>query len=902
MQEKMQAVILSLANRSSKDFFKSISTEINTLLESDLLFINFIDVQHQYIQTISADGQAFSTAPVLATLHDFTATADVAFFGTVDPSHYVYYGHWLFNEHRDIIGSIIALGISNHNIPLASDLFTRIATRLTAEIHQVKQTEIANRELRRLRFALDTVNLGVYHWNVTTDVVLFDSRLYDILGYQEGEFEMNFNGWKSAIHPEDVEAQEDRIKNNVGKEKRPHAPATYRIRTKNGSYKWIEVNSYSYHDPVDGSVYYIGTVKDVDESVRATEQLRQLHERIEQREKVYEFALKVGNLGVFDWDVEQGKVVMSAKVAEMLGYEANEFEIRFDALMTLIHPDDSWQFTWESFHQQAARSQHTLNIYRIRDTKGEYRWVEAQNMVVHKNAIGHFTRMIGIVKDLDEEKRINDELIASFEKQQELNKKIKYQSTQLSSSEQKWLYALEGHGDGVVEWDIANDVSVFSPRAQKILGFPLDTRESIKKFMDHIHPEMRQEFTSFFQMSLKPPFRPFEMEVRVLDTFNNYNWVMFRGKVVEQSNEGKPLRMVGTVSDVSAQKIFQKEFTIYEEMIKQNQSAILFISMSGSIEFVNNVVAEWLDYRKHEILEKHISFLMPEFQSGVQQPENYRGITHLITKAGSAVVAQVAISTLQVEGETIGYVLNLIDITEKKKLEDEITALKVSQLEAKLQSQRRQTELMIQVQENEKGHIARELHDGVGQLLSLAKLQLAQLTRGLDNNSAEEAKTLNDLIQQIAIDVKGITSELMPLSLRKLGLESAIKSLLEHYKRVSGKEMDISCKINLDGYEPESFTAIHLYRIAQEALNNMMKYSGATTVSVMLMKLKNSINLLIEDNGKGFDVALQSNRENSFGLKTMHERANLIHAKLLISSAENAGTTISLTVPITIPS
>ena len=229
-------------------------------------------------------------------------------------------------------------------------------------------------------------------------------------------------------------------------------------------------------------------------------------------------------------------------------------------------------------------------------------------------------------------------------------------------------------------------------------------------------------------------------------------------------------------------------------------------------------------------------------------------------------------------------------------MEEELTLLKVAKLEAELQHQRKQTEIIIQAQENEKGSIARELHDGIGQLLSLAKLQLAQLS--LNPHDPEKFHGLEELIQQITSDVKGLTSELMPLSLRKLGLESAVRSLLEHYNRLIGQDINITCKINLNDYEPDPTIAIHIYHITQEALNNMMKYSRATKISVMMMKLKNSINLIIEDNGRGFDVQEKLKKQNSYGLKTMNERAKLIHAKLRINSATKTGTTISLTVPL----
>jgi two-component system sensor histidine kinase DegS len=261
-------------------------------------------------------------------------------------------------------------------------------------------------------------------------------------------------------------------------------------------------------------------------------------------------------------------------------------------------------------------------------------------------------------------------------------------------------------------------------------------------------------------------------------------------------------------------------------------------------------------------------------------------------------LTQVVTSLIRQDGDPMGFVFNVLDITERKRLEDEVTALTMTKLEIELEMQRKQTEMIILVQENKKESIARELHDGVGQLLSLAKLQLEGLYGVLTPAQQKQCKSVQELLLHVTTDIKSLTSDLMPLSIRNLGLESAITSLLERYQAIRGRQVTIQCKINLDGYEPEQAPAMHIYRIAQEGVNNAMKYSHATELSVMLMKLKNSLHLMIEDNGKGFDVDEALGKQNSFGLKTMIERARLLHGKLLVNSTCQSGTTISLTIPL----
>jgi PAS domain S-box-containing protein len=609
-----------------------------------------------------------------------------------------------------------------------------------------------------------------------------------------------------------------------------------------------------------------------------------LNHQLKQREEWYLFALQVGNLAVYDWYPQEDKIVFNTKLYELIGYDAADFKPTFTHWLSLVHPEEEVWFSERKKTYAPMASQSAVQVYRLLDNAGVYRWVEDQYMPIEWDADGRVTRIIGVIKDVDAEKRSADAL-------NKLNKDLR-------ESENRWAYALEGNGDGVYEWKISTRQFYFSPRAKEIMGIDLGPEQDFTRFISHVHPDLRSEFKANFEQSLRPPYHPFMMEVQVLDDARDYRWIMFRAKVVEVGDDNTPQRMVGTVTDLSDHKVIQKELTIYEEMIKQNQSAILFTSMDGTIEFLNDTAVELLGYKQHEIIEKDIARLLPEQSAEHLLQEHYRSQQEFITQSGGRLLTQVVTSLIRQDGDPMGFVFNILDITERKRLEDEVTALTMTKLEIELEMQRKQTEMIILVQENKKESIARELHDGVGQLLSLAKLQLEGLYGALMPEQQKQCKSVQELLLHVTTDIKSLTSDLMPLSIRNLGLESAIASLLERYQAIRGKQVTIQSKINLDGYEPEQAPAMHIYRIAQEGVNNAMKYSHATSLSVMLVKLKNSVHLMIEDNGKGFDVDDALGKQNSFGLKTMIERARLLHGKLLVNSACQAGTTISLTIPL----
>src|SRR5690606_15491399 len=121
---------------------------------------------------------------------------------------------------------------------------------------------------------------------------------------------------------------------------------------------------------------------------------------------------------------------------------------------------------------------------------------------------------------------------------------------------------------------------------------------------------------------------------------------MFRGKVVETDESNKPMKMVGTVTDLSQHKLFQKELTIYEEMIKQNQSMILFTTRDGVIEFVNNTTLLLLEYPQHAMVGQHISKVIPEVEIDRLLSGDHRHKLIFKSRSGKKIVTQVAFSRL----------------------------------------------------------------------------------------------------------------------------------------------------------------------------------------------------------------------------------------------------------------
>jgi two-component system NarL family sensor kinase len=188
-------------------------------------------------------------------------------------------------------------------------------------------------------------------------------------------------------------------------------------------------------------------------------------------------------------------------------------------------------------------------------------------------------------------------------------------------------------------------------------------------------------------------------------------------------------------------------------------------------------------------------------------------------------------------------------------------------------------------QEKERQRVARDLHDSVGVMLANLKNQLS-----VHKHLKEEMDVLNS----ISGEVRQISHDMMPGTLKKFGLEAAIRSELDITSKSTGLQTTFN-EIGLNGHLDEEME-VHLYRIVQEAVQNVVKHAGASTLNLSLTRDFDSLNVMIEDDGKGFDTS--GMKSQGLGLKNIRTRVALLNGKLSIDSHPSAGTSMIIEIPL----
>ncbi len=203
---------------------------------------------------------------------------------------------------------------------------------------------------------------------------------------------------------------------------------------------------------------------------------------------------------------------------------------------------------------------------------------------------------------------------------------------------------------------------------------------------------------------------------------------------------------------------------------------------------------------------------------------------------------------------------------------------------------------IVEGQEEERKRIAGELHDGLGVLLSTAKMQFKTLEDKSPENREAILKAAN-LLEKASSDVRRISHNMMPGILTKLGLDEALEDLFENINDTPGIAAELKIENEDDIRLPEN-SEIMIYRIIQEMANNTLKYAEAGKVTLDVTYEEETVSIHYSDNGKGFDIE-EKMKNKSIGLTSIQSRVNFLGGKININSKPGRGTTYFINIPLT---
>jgi PAS domain S-box-containing protein len=296
---------------------------------------------------------------------------------------------------------------------------------------------------------------------------------------------------------------------------------------------------------------------------------------------------------------------------------------------------------------------------------------------------------------------------------------------------------------------------------------------------------------------------------------------------------------------------------------------------------------------------------------------------------GSRLYASGVMSSLRgANGDLLGFVKIARDLTERKLAEERLRAanddlerrvkartadldvaneeLRVSNEELRVEMNQRKTaddlrreaiRRIVNVQEEERRRLSRELHDELGQHLAALSLGLSSLDWDAADRPAR-VKELLEIVEKVSREIHTIAVQLRPTALDDLGLQGALETYVEHWSKRSGVKVDLHATDIAEPRLPPDIE-LALYRIVQEALTNVLKHAEARVVSVIVERRPSDVSAIIEDDGRGFDASLVApGIGGRLGLLGMNERAAEFQGVVTVESAPQRGTTVFVRIPL----
>jgi len=732
--------------------------------------------------------------------------------------------------------------------------FFTVVIRDITERHRAE--EAARESEQRFRLVADTAPVLMWMSGTNKLCTYFNKTWLDFTG-RSMEEELG-NGWAEGVHPDDLQRCLQTYTQSF--DRRETFRMEYRLRRHDGEHRWILDIGVPRYGPDRSFAGYIGSCVDVTERKLADE-VRFRHSAIV--ESSDEAIVGTDTRGtVTDWN---------RGAEQLFGYSAKEaIGKNVSFLRPLVRSGEGQGNLKKVISGEAVKPYETV-CQRKDGTRVDI----SLTLSPIFDSEGRVVGVSGISRDITERKQAEEAL---------------------RESEERFRMAAQAGKMFAYEWDVATDVIVRSPEAAQILGTDEAAQITGQRILAQVHPDDRERLTA--AVAALSPEKPYlQISYRVARPNGTVIWVE-RNSRAHFDEQGRMLRVVGMVSDITERKLAEERLRDSEERLRLAQKVARIGSFEWNIETGVNVWTPELeamyglppgDFAKTQATFENlvhpddrgrvIEWVDEALKTGRPNMGEWRvvwpdGSIHWIAGRWQAFMNQ--------SGEAMRMIGVNIDVTDQKRAQEEISSM---------------TRKLVEAQEQERARIARELHDDINQRVGLLAIELDHLRNKRDDLPSEVRTRMNELrllAADISMDLHALSHELHSSKLDYLGVVRAMTSWCKEFGKRHKMEIDFKSQ---DVPKLSQETSICLFRVLQEAVHNGAKHSGAKRIEVHLVKNSREIHLIITDSGKGFDVKAAKRRQG-LGLTSMQERVRLVGGTIAIESKPTGGTTIHVSVPL----
>lgn len=535
---------------------------------------------------------------------------------------------------------------------------------------------------------------------------------------------------------------------------------------------------------------------------------------------------------------------------------------------------------FQALIERVFRGESGTLEFAIVGLKGTLRWLESHATPLRDEG-GQVTALLSITRDITERKRMEKTL---RENQSRLQLLVKSSNV------------------GLWDWNLLNNEVFFSAEWKSQLGYTDDeVPNCFEEWERRVHPDDLQRTLGAVSDFHEGRSNDYDVEFRLRHRDGSWRWIMTRADLIRDA-DGRPIRMMGCHVDITERKLapiaLRESETRLRLLFDFSPDALFIVDPAGRFLDANQTAVTRYGYSSDELLRLTVRDLAASDLKDQTAPRVREALGHNLhfewrhqRKDGSEFPVEIATQPLTLNGQ-LAILSSVRDITERKRAVDEL-----AESRERLETLSRQ---LIATQETERRHLARELHDEIGQALTGIKLNLNALQQpSLSMESTSLIHNSIDVVDHTLQQVRNLALDLRPSMLDDIGLVAALTWCLDRQSQRGGFAPHFVVDPSVRGASQEIETAC--FRIAQESLTNIARHANARNARVELRQLESELELFIQDDGIGFDVPaarLRATQGASIGLLGMSERTQLLGGHFEIESIPSQGTTIHARIPL----
>ncbi|HSB91721.1 MAG TPA: PAS domain S-box protein [Flavitalea sp.] len=770
-------------------------------------------------------------------------------------------------RHRKKNGEIISVEIKSHFIDYQNRKAQLVSVNDLTKMVEAEQELLKSNE--RFLYAMKATSEAIWEYDLKSNVV-YRSDSFRMMFGLDPAMNNRYEDFSKQIHADDVGRVVESFNQAIANREADSWESEYQFLKSDGNYAFISDKGWIIRDGDGNATRVVGSMRDITDRKQYEVELLKTKER-------FELVGKATSDALYDLDMESGNVHWGEGYYVLFGYQSPTIS-RMANWQDKVHVADK-ERVLESFKLAAFKTNAST-------WKSEYRFYRADGSVadivdkalIMRDNTGKPFRIIGAMQDISELKQKEKQLAQErnllrtlidhipdyiYVKDRQLrhiiNNKANVELIGAESEAKTIGKTTDDYFGGVDEALKQADLQVLST------GEPIVIEESLYK---------KESTELFWLLTTKVPLKNENEEV--IGIVGVSRDITERKRIEEslrQTNERYRI-----VSKATNDAIWDLDIASSEILWNEGLRAIFGHAY-------NNTTLEWWKEHVHPddlpgILEGRTNIFSTN-TPGWNDEYRFRdsnGEYKMVLDHGHILSDD--------EGKPYRVIGAMMDITERFQLQEELE-------KQRLDRQRQITEATIRAQEKERTELGRELHDNINQILTTSKIYI-EMAREEPEIREQVLEKSYQYVSSAIDEIRSLSKSLVPPSLGDIGLKEAIGDLIENLN--VAQKIQITLKtFGLKDVNLDNDLKLMAYRIIQEQLNNVLKHSKSKMAEITLSVVRKSLNIIIRDDGIGFD---QAKRGRGIGLNNIMSRAELHHGSVEIVSTPGNGCTLKVSIPI----